>query len=56
MYRRYNDPPNGRYSVRTVEAILDNCFTELLCCGLSCYPLAASISDSVKTMEGNGNS
>ena len=29
-YCRYNGHPDGRYSVCTVEAILDNCFTELV--------------------------
>ena len=32
-------PPDGRYSVCTVAAILDNCFTELVFCGLACSPL-----------------
>ena len=45
MYRRYKGPPpppDGRYSAHTVEAILDNCFTELVFCGLSCFRMAVS--------------
>ena len=38
MYRRYNGPPDGQYSVCTVEEILDNFFAELVFCGLSCLP------------------
>ena len=35
MYCRYSGPSDGRHSVCTVEAILDNCFTELVFRGLS---------------------
>ena len=43
MYRRYKPPlppptPRQVYSVCTVEVILDNSFTELVFCGLSCFP------------------
>ena len=54
MYRRHKAPTDERYSVCTVEVILDNCFIELVFCGLSC--LAASFSNTINTMEGNGNS
>ena len=30
-------PPDGRYSVCTVEAILDNCITEIVFCGLTLW-------------------
>ena len=34
MYRRYKGPLDKRYRVCTIEAILDNCFTEVVFCGL----------------------
>ena len=37
MYRKHNGAPDGRYSVCTVEAILDNCFTEFVFCDHSCF-------------------
>ena len=40
-------------SVCTIEAILNKYFTELAFRGL---PLVASLSNTVNTMEGNGNS
>ena len=58
MYHRYNGYPEEWYSVCGVEAILDNYLAELVFCGFSCFPysLAASFSNTVNTMEGNGNS
>ena len=53
MYHRYNGTPNGRYSV---EAILVIGFTELACLVSHVLPLAAIFSNTVNTMEGNGNS
>ena len=49
-------PLDRRYSICTVEAISDNCFTELVFCGLKCFPAVTSFSKTVNTMEGNGNS
>ena len=43
MYHRCNGPPGRQNSVCTVEAILDNCFTELVFCGLSCFPFGCII-------------
>ena len=43
MYRRYIGPPDGRYSICTVEAIVDDCFTEFVFCGLSCFPFGGII-------------
>ena len=54
MYHIYNGPPDGQYIVCAAEAILDNCFTRLVFCGV--FPLAASFSKTVNIMEGNGNS
>ena len=56
MYQRYKGPPDRWYSVSTVAAILDNCFTELVFCGLHVFHLAASFSKTINTLEGNGNS
>ena len=33
----------GWYNVCTAEPILDNCFTELVLCGLSCFPFGCII-------------
>ena len=49
MCCRYN-------ALSDIETILDNGFTELVICGLSCLFLAASFFNTVNTVEGNGNS
>ena len=45
MHSRYKGPPEGRYSVCTVVVNLDtgNCFTELVFCGLVCFPFGGII-------------
>ena len=45
-------PQDRRYRVCTVEAILDNCFTVLVFCGPSFFPLAALFFKTVNTMGG----
>ena len=55
IHHRYNGPSDGRYSVCTIGAILDSCFTELVFCGLSCFPFGCIIFNTLNTMEENGN-
>ena len=43
MYRRYKGPSDKPYGVCTVEATLENCFTELVFCGLPCFPFGCII-------------
>ena len=57
MYRRCSGPPDGQHSVCPVEAILDNCVTEVVLCGLSCFNFwLHHFLITVNTTEGNGNS
>ena len=50
MYHRYEGPTDGQYSVCTIEAILENCFTELVFCGLSCFPFWLHHSLTLSTL------
>ena len=43
MYERYSGSLAGWYTVCTAEVILDNCFTERVFCGLSCFPFGCII-------------
>ena len=49
MYHRYNGPLDGRYSICTIEAIWNHCFTELVFCGLSCFPFGYIIFLTLST-------
>ena len=43
MYRGDSGTPDERYSLSTVEEILDNCFIEFVFCGLACFPIGCII-------------
>ena len=54
MYRRYGGSPNGRYSVRTIEAILNNALLSLYSVVCHVFPLIAyflTLSTLWKEME-----
>ena len=38
LLKLYPTTPDRQYGVCTVAAVLDNCFTWLVFCGLSCFP------------------
>ena len=56
MYRRCNLPPDRWYSICTIAAIWIITSLSLYSAVSRAFPLAASFSNTVNTMEGNGKS